>query len=106
MSLETKIEELTKAITHLSAVMESLRINSEPMIGAPTPVPEPKEEVLQQVQTHDDLKKLCLSTVRKLPNLKDAVKGLLESYGAAKANEVPSDKIGECMDKIAALGAK
>lgn len=62
----------------------------------------PKEEVKQEspAYTHDDLKKLCLNKSREDIANKPKLKALLKEYGAAKANDVPNDKLGELIERI------
>tara|TARA_R100000544_G_C2227019_1_gene61474 strand:+ start:386 stop:727 length:342 start_codon:yes stop_codon:yes gene_type:complete len=62
----------------------------------------PKAEPEQSVKTytHDDLKKLCLVKSREDIVNKPKLKALLKEYGAAKANDVPVDKLAELIAKI------
>lgn len=50
--------------------------------------------------THDELKKLCLAKSREDLANKPKLKSLLKEYGAAKANDVPNDKLAELIERI------
>lgn len=50
--------------------------------------------------THDDLKAICLAKSREDVKNKPKLKALLAEYGAAKAVDVPSDKLSEVILKI------
>lgn len=63
--------------------------------------PEAKQpEQSEKEYTHDELKKLCLSKSREDLANKPKLKALLKEYGAAKANDVPDDKLGELITRI------
>ncbi|HEY7867489.1 MAG TPA: hypothetical protein VIC51_15985 [Psychromonas sp.] len=59
---------------------------------------EPKQS--EKEYTHDELKKLCLSKSREDLANKPKLKALLKEYGAAKANDVPNDKLAELIERI------
>lgn len=99
MSLETKIEQLTKAVEALTLVMSE---GSAPVAEkAKTEVVEEQLEIVEQTLNHDDLKAKCLEVARK--GKKAEVKGVLASYDAVKAVDVPVAKIAEVIEKLGAL---
>lgn len=59
-----------------------------------------KYEQSEKEYTHDELKKLCLSKSREDLANKPKLKALLKEYGAAKANDVPNDKLAELIERI------
>lgn len=59
---------------------------------------EPEQS--EKEYTHDELKKLCLSKSREDLANKPKLKALLKEYGAAKANDVPDDKLAELIERI------
>lgn len=99
MSLEIKIEQLTKAVEALTLVMSK---GSAPVAEkAKTEVVEEQLEIVEQTLNHDDLKAKCLEVARK--GKKAEVKGVLASYDAVKAVDVPVAKIAEVIEKLGAL---
>ena len=54
-------------------------------------------------KTHDDLKSVCLKVARAADGNKAKVKSVLADYDAVKASDVPSDKIAEVIEKVAAI---
>ena len=100
MSLEIKIEQLTKAVEALTLVMSK---DSAPVVAekAKTEVVEEQLEIVEQALNHDDLKAKCLEVARK--GKKAEVKGVLASYDAVKAVDVPVAKIAEVIEKLGAL---
>lgn len=61
---------------------------------------EVEPEQSEKEYTHDELKKLCLSKSREDLANKPKLKALLKEYGAAKANDVPNDKLAELIELI------
>lgn len=59
-----------------------------------------RSEQSEKEYTHDELKKLCLSKSREDLANKPKLKALLKEYGAAKANDVPNDKLAELIERI------
>lgn len=106
MSIESKIENLTKAIEALTVVLlapgakvsdttptETKKVKTEPeVVETKTAKPGP---------THADLKAACLKVARD--GKKDQVKALLAEYGAAKAVDVAVELLEEVITKIEAL---
>lgn len=99
MSLETKIEQLTKAVEALTLVMS--KGSSSVAEKAKNEVVEEQLEIVEQALNHDDLKAKCLEVARK--GKKAEVKGVLASYDAVKAVDVPVAKIAEVIEKLGAL---
>lgn len=99
MSLEVKIEELTKAVEALTLVMS--KGSAQVAEKAKTEVVEEQLEIVEQALNHDDLKAKCLEVARK--GKKAEVKGVLASYDAVKAVDVPVAKIAEVIEKLGAL---
>lgn len=97
MSLEIKIEQLTKAVEALTLVMSK---GSAP-VAEKAEVVEEQLEIVEQALNHDDLKAKCLEVARK--GKKAEVKGVLASYDAVKAVDVPVAKIAEVIEKLGAL---
>ena len=110
MSIESKIENLTKAIEALTVVL--LAPGAKASDATPTETkkvktePEPEPEVVETKTakpepTHADLKAACLKVARD--DKKDQVKALLADYGAAKAVDVAVELLEEVITKIEAL---
>jgi hypothetical protein len=96
MSLESKIEELTRVMSELNTTMKALQHPVEqPVVEQPV-VEQPKP-------TAEDLKQLCLSLVRKNPALKSKIKAILDSVGASKAPDVKADDMPSVIKQIKAL---
>ena len=53
--------------------------------------------------THNDLKAKCLVVSREVKDSKSKAKAILAEYDAAKATDVPLDKLREAMDKLGGL---
>lgn len=82
-------------------VKETLNVDDAKQELAPETENEQVEtEQTKDEYTHDDLKKLCLSKSREDLANKPKLKALLKEYGAAKANDVPSDKLAELIGRI------
>lgn len=77
-------------------VKETLNVDNAKQELAPEVEPEQSEKEY----THDELKKLCLSKSREDLANKPKLKALLKEYGAAKANDVPNDKLAELIERI------
>lgn len=109
MSLESKIEKLTKAIELLTVAVQSGQVS------APAEVKETVEDTVQKLdaeivkepveetvkRNHDDLKKVCLAVARS--GKKQEVKDVLANYDAVKAVDVALDKIDEVIGKLEEL---
>ncbi|AZU97906.1 coil containing protein [Vibrio phage LP.1] len=104
MSLERKIEELTKAVTLLTQALGAGSPGLVVQDSAQVDEVAAKEAEIQKSEptaTHDDLKQTCLKVARA--GKKAEVKEVLNQYGAVKAVDVPLDSIVECIDKLEAL---
>jgi hypothetical protein len=125
MSLESQIEKLTKAIETLNATLLSttnsavkteqatvvkteqatvVKTEQLPVVKAEQlPVVEPVVPVKteQAAPTHADIKDACLALSRK--GKKQEAKGLLGSYGAVKAADIPTDKIELVLSKLTTM---
>lgn len=109
MSLETKIEELTKAVNLLTRAILERDIESlapsEQSVESPTEKeaePEPEKKAEQPARSQDDLKKLCMAKVKEDRAFKDTLKAFLsKEYGVTKTSEVPDDKVTEAYERIA-----
>lgn len=108
MSLETKIEELTKAVNMLTKVIaeqDIVHMQAEQVIA---PAEEAKPETVepateQPTLTQDDLKKLCMAKVKENREFKETLKAFLkDAYGVSKTSEVPDDKVTEVYTRIEA----
>ena len=73
-------------------------VKSEKVEEVKTEKVEPEQS--EKEYTHDELKKLCLSKSREDLANKPKLKALLKEYGAAKANDVPNDKLAELIERI------
>lgn len=107
MSLETKIDELTKAVNMLTKVIAEQDIVHMQAEQASAPAekakPEAAEPVTEQptARTQDDLKKLCMARVKENREFKDTLKSFLkDAYGVSKTSEVPDDKVTEVYTRI------
>ena len=88
--LETKIEELTKAITTLTEFLQGQDLKRE-IAQIETSEKEPEQvKINSKTYTHDDLKALCLSKSREDVANKPKLKSLLKEFGAAKVLDVKS----------------
>lgn len=109
MSLESKIEELTRVMSELNETMKALREPQQPTIESEQPkaetvqveIEQPKAET--QTPTAEDLKQLCLTLVRKNPMLKAKIKSALDQFGAAKATDVKPEDMPKVIEQIKAL---
>lgn len=109
MSLESKIENLTKAVEALTEQMAksaSSETESKPVQSKakkPKPEAEPKDET-PQGPTVEELQDLAMSKVREDRSKKNAIKDLIASYDGAKViGDVPSDKLADLGKKLEAL---
>lgn len=109
MSLESKIENLTKAVEALTEQMaKSASVETEPepvQSKAKKPKPEaaPKDET-PQGPTVEELQDLAMSKVREDRSKKNAIKDLIASYDGAKViGDVPSEKLADLGKKLEAL---
>lgn len=80
-------------------VKETLNVDGAKQELAPE-VEKAEPEQSEKEYTHDELKKLCLSKSREDLANKPKLKALLKKYGAAKANDVPNDKLAELIERI------
>ena len=106
--LETKIEELTKAINTLIQTMQVVQPKGE----TPTPKVEDKpveEAPAQEPQadaeeyTPEALQALALRASRADKANKDKIKDIMKGYGATLMKDVPKDKLPELADAIKAM---
>jgi hypothetical protein len=128
--LETKIEELTKAIDRLTEVIiadikqdiPSVNDVVTGLIETAKSVEQPTEHVAESVETKkdpewveenddapfevidfDQFKSQCLVYARKPEIGKTKVKDVLTSFGAAKASDVPEEKRQEVLKVLEGL---
>jgi hypothetical protein len=113
MSLELKIEELTKQVAKLTEVMTFLVSNPATAIYTP----EQKTEQAAVVETAksepvavpaktvnaDDVTGLCLSLSRRDPANKLKIKDLLTSYKASKVSDLSETNLAEFAAKLEQL---
>ena len=109
MSLELKIEELTKQVAKLTEVMTFLVSNPataiyapEQKIEQPAPVEAAKPEPVKNVNA-DDVTGLCLSLSRRDPANKLKIKELLASYKASKVSDLSETNLAEFAAKLEQL---
>lgn len=109
MSLELKIEELTKQVAKLTEVMTFLVSNPATAIYTPeqkteqsAPVETVKPEPVKTVNA-DDVTALCLSLSRKDPANKLKIKELLTSYKASKVSDLNETNLAEFAAKLEQL---
>jgi hypothetical protein len=114
MSLEAKIELLTRAIDKLNANMALLlttpanqvltteQVEAGPVVEVKTEAPK-VEQVEQVTITHSDLQSLILSKVRDNMDHKPTAKAILKEFGAAKVSDLSDDNLQAVYDKVAAL---
>ena len=123
MSLENKIEELTKAVNLLTqAILERDISELADNIAAPTKPIEPeviKAEVAETKKavkdkpkskkesndkvTAEDVQAVCLKLVRDDGSKKAAIVALLSEYGAKTVGQVPVEKLAELKTKLEVL---
>jgi len=106
--LETKIEELTKAINALIEVMgskpEPVAAELDPVEEAPAPIPSPSEEPVKETTvTAESMQALCMQAVRADQKNRQKIKEILDSYGCSLIKDVPQDKYAEMNKKLEAL---
>ena len=103
MSLENKIEILTKSIDALNANMFKL-LNGpcadDPVLAGEILDREMPKAKMALVLTHKDVQDLLLTIVRKDTSLKPKVKALLSSMSASKVSDIPADKLVEFKSAI------
>jgi ABC-type Fe3+-citrate transport system substrate-binding protein len=80
--------------------LEADKQSAEEVKGEEVKTKEVEPEQSEKEYTHDELKKLCLSKSREDLANKPKLKALLKEYGAAKANDVPDDKLAELIERI------
>jgi hypothetical protein len=114
MSLEAKIELLTRAIDKLNAnmalilttpasqVLTAEQVEAAPVVKLQTETPK-VEQAEQPTITHNDLQTLILSKVRENMEHKPTVKAILKDFKAAKVSDLPDDKLQAVYDKVVAL---
>jgi hypothetical protein len=114
MSLEAKIELLTRAIDKLNAnmalllttpanqVLTSEQVEATPVVELQTEAPKVEQDE-QPTITHNDLQSLILSKVRDNMDHKPTAKAILKEFGAAKVSDLSDDKLQAVYDKVAAL---
>lgn len=109
MSLELKIEELTKHVAKLTEVMVFLVSNPataiytpEQKTEQPAPVETVKPDPVKTVNA-DDVTALCLSLSRKDPSNKLKIKELLTSYKASKVSDLSETNLAEFAAKLEQL---
>lgn len=106
MSLEAKIEALTKAVEALTAAMEKGPIAAQPTIEAdPAERPASVESKPEPEQPgREELQDLCMTIVRSDRSKRDAVKEAIGSFGGAETlKEVPEKDLGALKAKLESL---
>ena len=111
MSLESKIENLTKAVEALTEQMaksEPLSVEADPnAVQSKAKKPKPEAELKDETPqgpTVEELQDLAMSKVREDRSKKNAIKDLIASYDGAKViGDVPSDKLADLGKKLEAL---
>ena len=111
--LETKIEELTKAINTLTEFLKGEDLKQVTTTEKAKPVKEVvkvdpvKEKARKEAidmycptPTCEDLKETCLDIARSIPDGKTRVKELLKEYGAKKAADVKAEQREELIGKL------
>lgn len=121
--IETKIDELIKAITALTAAIQNqsvAQVNPAPVMSPEGRVllqghkPEemddvpfdPVEAVVQEVAplTHDDVQALCMTVVRSDRDKKQLVKDAIASFGGATVlKDVPESDLPALKAKLEAI---
>lgn len=106
--LETKIEELTKAINTLIQTMQIVqhlgetptpKVEDKPVEEAPAQEPQADAEEY----TPEALQALALRASRADKANKDKIKDIMKGYGATLMKDVPKDKLPELADAIRAM---
>lgn len=106
--LETKIEELTKAINTLIQTMQAVQHPGE------TPTPKVQDKPVEETSaqepqadaeeyTPEALQALALRASRADKANKDKIKDIMKGYGATLMKDVPKDKLPELADAIKAM---
>lgn len=114
MSLEAKIEMLTRAIDKLNANMVLLLTTPANQVLAPEqvnaePTEQPKNELVKTEQaekvsvTHSDLQALILAKVRENMDHKPTAKAILDSYNAKKVSDLSDSDLAAVYAKVQAL---
>lgn len=107
MSIETKIEDLTRTINELIKVINHNSIVSGdlalglPATDATVKVDETQTETtteekpvnVVQMITHDELKKYCLAQVRENPAFKDQLASAMEGYGVKTLGKLKAEHV-------------
>lgn len=106
--LETKIEELTKAIRTLIETMQGVQSQAEAVVAKvedkpveEAPAQEPQAET--EEYTPEALQALALRASRADKANKDKIKDIMKGYGATLMKDVPKDKLPELADAIRAM---
>ncbi len=93
-----------KLLVALERIATALEGGTKPVVKEkPTKKPKAKKEVAVEEKptfTHADLKTACLAKSREDVGNKPRLKALLGEYGAAKAVDIPEDKLAEVIGKI------
>lgn len=106
MSLEAKIEALTKAVETLTAAMEKGPIAAQPTIGAePAERPASVESKPEPEQPgREGLQDLCMTIVRNDRGKRNVVKEAIASFGGAETlKDVPEKDLAALKAKLEAI---
>lgn len=107
MSLESKIEELTKAVEALTALLNKQPVQLElPLVSETTLTMAQQEPATVEVNTlinRSDLQTKCLDLVRKDRENKSKIKAILAVYNASVIADVPEDKLEELQAELGKL---
>ena len=120
MSLENKIEELTKAIEELTNVVKAQLVTNmatfnevkaqqdkskaEKVKVEDKPEPVDQDHVIPfDAVTREDLQTICSEIVRSDRAKKDAIREALAEYDAKTLTQVPDDKLAELKAALEAL---
>lgn len=120
MSLETDIQNLTKAIESLVAALnktpitvdlfeqpqlqqpeveqttEVLETIEEPAVEEPAPVPAPEVKKIKL----EDLQSACAELLRKDINNKNEIRKVLETYKATKLSDIKESQYADLMQQL------
>lgn len=114
MSLESKIDALTKAIETLTAALTAQAVVSaptpapEPKAETPAPAPkqaapEPKAETPTTIKSHDELQTMLLMKVRDNLDNRPKIAEILNSYNAKKIGDLTGEQVQTAYTLIEAL---
>ena len=106
--LETKIEELTKAIHTLIQTMQAVQSQPQANVAkvedkAVEEAPAQESQAETEEYTQDSLRALSLQASRIDKANKDKIKAIMEGYGATLMKDVPKDKYPELAAAIKAM---